>query len=368
MRRRLLLFGATGSIGDSTLNIVRRHPDDFELVGFTWHHNEKKAAALRQEFPTAVCFSTASPDAVARSEELLAQEHDFAIIAIVGAAGVRTTLLSARHSKKILLANKESLVVAGPLVMAATRASGAQLLPIDSEHNSLYRLLTTTSPDAVRKVYLTASGGPLLHLSGEEFHSAPRERVLRHPTWVMGQKITVDSAGLANKALEIIEAHYLFGLPYSQIDAVIHPQSFVHAMVLLKDGTVLQHASQPDMRYPIAWAMYHPELPPDTVGGSTPEYFPSLEFFPVDCQKFRAYALGRRAGEEGKYFPAVFNAANEAAVEAFLSDSIRFGEIANLIERALENRYPEYDYTSLDGLLQYDSAARQLVHKLAYST
>ncbi|GAB4444053.1 MAG: 1-deoxy-D-xylulose-5-phosphate reductoisomerase [Turneriella sp.] len=376
MKRRFILFGATGSIGDSTLDVLRQRSDDFELVGFTWHNNDAKAQALQAEFPRAVAFSTAEADAEGQMRRLLDLPHDFVIVAIVGAAGVSTTLEAARRGDTILLANKESLVIAGEVVMAQVKSSGAKLLPIDSEHSSLYRLLHPTPPTAplplsrggVSRVYLTASGGPLLNLSGDAFFNASKEVVLKHPTWVMGQKITVDSAGLTNKALEIIEAHYLFALPYDQVQAVIHPQSYVHAMVELSDGTVLQHISQPDMRYPIAWAMYYPQASPDTVKGRAPTAYPTLDFFPIDAEKFRSYALGRRAGELGKYYPAVFNAANEAAVAAFLADQIRFGEIAALLEHALETQYPGYDYTSIDGLLQYDSAARLTVQKRVFST
>lgn len=380
MKRRFILFGATGSIGDSILDVLRQRSADFELVGFTWHNNEAKALSLREEFPRAMAFSTAATDSATELSRLFDLPHDFVVVAIVGAAGVHATLEAARRGDTILLANKESLVVAGEIVMAQAKASGATLLPIDSEHSSLYRLLYPSPPTAplplfkggagggVSRVYLTASGGPLLHLEGDDFFNASREVVLKHPTWVMGQKITVDSAGLANKALEIIEAHYLFGLPYEQVHAVIHPQSYVHAMVELSDGTVLQHTSQPDMRYPIAWAMYHPQPSPDTVQGRAPAAYPNLEFFPIDTEKFRAYALGRRAGEMGKYYPAVFNAANEAAVAAFLAGNIRFGEIAELIAEALECNYPAYDYTSIAGLLQYDNAAREKVKNRVFST
>lgn len=380
MKRRFLLFGATGSIGDSTLDVLRQRGDDFELIGFTWHGNQKKAQALSAEFPRAAAFSTTAADAETQMRRLLDLPHDFVIVAIVGAAGVTTTLEAARRGDTILLANKESLVIAGEVVMAQVKASGATLIPVDSEHSSLFRLLHPLPPTApvplsrggagggVSRVYLTASGGPLLHVHGEAFHNAPKEAVLRHPTWVMGQKITVDSAGLTNKALEIIEAHYLFGLPYEQIQAVIHPQSYVHAMVEFVDGTVAQHVSQPDMRYPIAWAMYYPHASPDTVCGRAPAAYPALEFLPIDPEKFRCYALGRRAAEMGKYYPAVFNAANEAAVAAFLAGDIRFGEIAELIAHALETNYARYDYSSIDGLLQYDNAAREIVQKRVFFT
>lgn len=367
MKRKFILFGATGSIGDSTLDIVRQRPDDFELVGFSWHYNSDKADKIRQQFPQAIGFSSAAPDAEIQMRRLLELPHDFVIVAIVGAAGVTTTLEAARRGDTILLANKESLVIAGEIVMTTAHAAGAQFLPLDSEHSSLYRLLQKMAHDPT-KVYLTASGGPLLHAEGESFFNAAKETVLKHPTWTMGQKITVDSAGLANKALEIIEAHYLFGLPYEKIDAVIHPQSYVHAMLELADGTIMQHVSPPDMRYSIAWAMYYPQSSPDTVGKRSPALYPALEFLPIDTKKFRSYALGRKAGEAGQFYPAVFNAANEAAVAAFLEGAIRFGEIAELIEEALAYHYDSFDYTSIEGLLQYDNAARNFVRRRAYRT
>lgn len=367
MKRRFILFGATGSIGDSTLDVLRQFPDDFELVGFTWHNNGEKARRIQNEFGVKHAYSTASPDATENTRRLLDLPHDFILQAIVGAAGVWTTLEAASRGDTILLANKESLVIAGDVVMAAVEKHRATLLPVDSEHSSLFRLLQGAAGQHLAEVYLTASGGPLLNVQGEDFFNAPKSLVLKHPTWVMGPKITVDSAGLTNKALEIIEAHHLFRLPYEKIQAVIHPQSYVHAMVGLADGTITQHVSHPDMRYPIAYAMYYPAQPRVTVPARDVASYPALEFRPVDTEKFRSYALGRRAGELGKYFPAVFNAANEAAVAVFLDDSIRFGEIAKLIERALDAKYDEQDFTSIEGLLAYDKAARELVKKHALS-
>lgn len=367
MKRKFILFGATGSIGDSTLDILRQHPDDFELTGFTYHNNEAKARLIQKEFSVKHAHSTASDDAAEKTRRLLDEPHDFILQAIVGAAGVTTTLEAARRGDTILLANKESLVIAGDVVMSAVKSGKAKLLPVDSEHSSLFRLLQGAADHQVAKVFLTASGGPLLHVHGDNFYNAPKSLVLKHPTWVMGQKITVDSAGLTNKALEIIEAHHLFNLPYENLQAVIHPQSFVHAAVEFSDGTVTQHVSHPDMRYPIAYAMYYPQPPKVSVPGRSLSGYPALEFFPVDEQKFRSYALGRRAGNMGKYFPAVYNAANEAAVAAFLADEIRFGEIADLIGRALEQNYAAWDYTSIEGLMAYDKAARDFVKKQALS-
>jgi 1-deoxy-D-xylulose-5-phosphate reductoisomerase len=380
MKRKFLLFGATGSIGDSTLDILRQHGDDFELVGFTWHNNEEKASGITREFNVRHSFSTALPDAAQKTRALLDLDHDFIIIAIVGAAGVTTTLEAAKRGETILLANKESLVIAGEVVNAAAAKNGAKFLPIDSEHSSLWRLLQphlnekgeSDSPlsfrrgaggEGIRIAYLTASGGPLLHVHGDNFYNASKELVLKHPTWVMGQKITVDSAGLTNKALEVIEAHYLFNLPYEKIQAVIHPQSYVHAMVEYSDGTVTQHVSQPDMRYPIAYAMYYPQESKVCVSAKAPANYPAFEFFPVDEKKFRSYALGRSAGMQGKYFPAVFNAANEAAVAAFLAGEIRFGEISELIERALSTTFESRDHNTIEGLMDYDKAARAVVQK-----
>ena len=363
MRKKFLLFGATGSIGDSTLDILRQHGDDFELAGFTWHNNEEKASGIAREFGVRHSYSTAAADAAEKTRSLLDLEHDFIIVAIVGAAGVTTTLEAASRGETILLANKESLVIAGDVVNTAAAKSGAKFLPIDSEHSSLWRLLPEAGTGRIRTTYLTASGGPLLHVLGDQFYNASKALVLKHPTWVMGQKITVDSAGLVNKALEVIEAHYLFNLPYEKIQAVIHPQSYVHAMVEYSDGTVSQHVSQPDMRYPIAHAMYYPQPAKVTVPAKIPPHYPAFEFHPVDETKFRSYALGRMAGTRGGYFPAVFNAANEAAVAAFLADEIRFGEISELIERALTHKFESRDATTIAGLMYYDTAARALVRQ-----
>ena len=368
MKRKFILFGATGSIGDSTLDILRQHGDDFELVGFTWHNNTDKARAIQAEFKVDHTFSTLADDSAERTARLLDLPHDFIIMAIVGAAGVTTTLEAAKRGETILLANKESLVIAGEIVMAAAKLHGATILPVDSEHSSLFRLLaaqrTLSETDTL---YLTASGGPLLHVHGEAFYNASKALVLKHPTWVMGQKITVDSAGLTNKALEIIEAHYLFNMPYENIQAVIHPQSYVHAMVGHADGTVMQHVSFPDMKYPIAYAMYYPEVPKATVAMKPPQTYPAFEFFPVDENKFKSYALGRKAGMLGSFYPAIYNAANEAAVAAFLGDNIRFGEISELIERAMAATYAEFDATTIAGLTAYDQAARQTVQKQVMS-
>lgn len=296
---------------------------------------------------------------------LLDLPHDFSIVAIVGAAGVGTTLEAARRGGTILLANKESLVIAGEVVMAAAKLSGARILPIDSEHSSLWRILQPGTQRLHPKcTYLTASGGPLLHVHGDNFYNASKALVLKHPTWVMGQKITVDSAGLTNKALEVIEAHYLFDLPYEKIQAVIHPQSYVHAIVEHADGTITQHVSQPDMRYPIAHAMYYPEASRVCVPAKSVSSYPALEFYPVDGEKFRSYTLGRKAGIQGKYYPAVYNAANEAAVAAFLADEIRFGEIPEMIEQAMNTTYETRDFTTIEGLMYYDQAARSVVRKL----
>lgn len=364
MKRKFILFGGTGSIGDSTLDILRQHSDDFELVGFTWHNNADKARAIQAEFQVKNSFSTLEPDADKHTQDLLDLPHDFIIVAIVGAAGVTTTLEAAKRGETILLANKESLVVAGEIVMAAAKQHRATILPVDSEHSSLFRLLAAQkTASETSLVYLTASGGPLLHVHGDAFYNASKALVLKHPTWVMGQKITVDSAGLTNKALEIIEAHFLFDLPYEKIQAVIHPQSYIHAMIEHVDGTLIQHVSQPDMRYPIAYAMYYPQIPQRTVAPKHPQTYPALDFFPVDETKFKSYALGRKAGTIGNFYPAVYNAANESAVAAFLGDAIRFGEISELIERALNHTYPEWDSKTISGLAQYDQAAREIVQK-----
>ena len=262
-------------------------------------------------------------------------DPDLVLNAVVGFAGVGATLWALERGVTLALANKESLVAAGDLALAAWKRGGGLLLPVDSEHSALSQCLEGSAPETVDSVVLTASGGPFRNRSSEELESVTVEEALAHPTWSMGPKITIDSATLANKGLELIEAHYLFGLEYERIEVVVHPTSVVHALVRFRDGAAIAHLGYPDMRVPISYALTHPERRATPVPGLDFSAGLQLEFEPPDLERFPLLGLARAAGERGGTFPCAFNAANEVAVAAFLDGRIGFPEIARLVEDAL---------------------------------
>jgi 1-deoxy-D-xylulose-5-phosphate reductoisomerase len=284
---------------------------------------------------------------------------------IVGAAGLEATMAALRAGKRVALANKETLVMAGELVSAAARAGGGEIVPVDSEHSAVLQCLAGRSAADVSRLWLTASGGPFRTWEPARIAQASVAEALQHPTWKMGRKITVDSATLVNKALEVIEAHFLFGLAFPQVEVVVHPQSVVHALVELVDGSVLAQLGFPNMELPILYALTHPARVPD----SGPRRFDALAagaltFEPVVPERFPAYALGRAAGIAGGTSPATFNAANETAVALFLAGTIRFGRIAEIIEQVLADAEP-HPATSLDVVLAADQAARRRAREVA---
>jgi 1-deoxy-D-xylulose-5-phosphate reductoisomerase len=382
MTQGLTLLGATGSIGASTLDVVARHPDRFHVFALTAHrradallalclkHAPRYAvlsghaedAALRRRFSEAGCRSELlfGPQAL---EQVAADAGcDVLMAAIVGAAGLAPTLAGARAGKRLLLANKEALVMAGPFFMRAVREHGAELLPIDSEHNAVFQCLPraagTTPPGAVRRILLTASGGP--------FRSTPLERLPRvtpdeacaHPNWSMGRKISVDSATMMNKGLEVIEACWLFGVPPERVEVLIHAQSIVHSLVEFVDGSVIAQMSNPDMRVPIAHALGFPER---IDSGATPldlAALGQLSFDRPDAQRFPCLGLAYAALRQGGAAPAVLNAANEIAVAAFLDGKLRYTAIPQVIEHALA-RQPAAAADSLESVLEADRAARR---------
>jgi len=296
-----------------------------------------------------------------------ATHPDVAIVVngIVGAAGLEATLAALAAGKRVALANKETLVMAGELVTAAARAGGGEIIPVDSEHSAVLQCLAGRSTSDVSRLVLTASGGPFRTWEPARIAHASVAEALRHPTWKMGRKITVDSATLVNKALEVIEAHFLFGLGLQQVDVVVHPQSVVHAFVELVDGSVLAQLGFPNMELPILYALTHPHRVADT----GPRRFDALAagaltFEPVAPERFPAYALGRAAGIAGGTSPATFNAANEEAVELFLAGAIRFGRIAEIIEHVLSSA-EQHPASSLDAVLDADRTARRRVREVA---
>jgi 1-deoxy-D-xylulose-5-phosphate reductoisomerase len=344
--RGVAILGATGSIGTSALAVLARQRSAFHVAALTAHGN---AALLREqvrEFHPAFvgCVAPAEgacdpgwatgPDAL-----VAAATHpkaDIVLNAVVGAAGLDATLAALSAGKRVALANKESLVVGGSLVTDAARAGGGELVPVDSEHSAILQCIAGRPGQDVRRLILTASGGPFRTWPSERIAEARLEDALKHPTWSMGRKITVDSATLANKALEVIEAHFLFGVPYDRIEVVVHPQSIIHSMVEFVDGSVLAQMGQPSMEVPILYALTHPDRVPDA---GLPPFDPvktsSLTFEAVRHDAFPTLRLGIAAGRQGGGAPAVFNAANEEAVARFLDGSLRFVEIPQAIEAAL---------------------------------
>jgi 1-deoxy-D-xylulose-5-phosphate reductoisomerase len=369
VRTRVVLLGATGSIGRSALRVIERHPDRFELVAASAHRNAYGLAALvaRHRPRLAVVVDNGVPastsDCIWRTgaegllEAAALPEADVVLNAIVGAAGLQATLAALGAGKRLALANKESLVAGGPLVMAAVHRGGGELVPVDSEHSAIIQCLRGARDAEVRRLILTASGGPFRDWDAEALAGASPQHALRHPTWDMGAKITIDSATLVNKALEVIEAHFLFGLPYDRIDAVIHPQSIIHSMVEFVDGSVLAQMGFPNMELPILYSLTHPQRLSDNGMVYDPVRAGTLTFQPIDTERFRAFALGVEAGRVGGTAPAVFNAANEVAVQAFLAGNLPFPGIARVIEEALA-AHAVRPVDSLDTILEVDGWAR----------
>ncbi len=379
--QNLCILGATGSIGRSTLDVAARHPQRFRIFALSANERMEELAQLcRLHRPAyAVVAHQAQAEALkerlapSASEILVGQQGlefvaahaqtDCVMAAIVGAAGLVPTLAAARAGKKLLLANKEALVMAGPIFMEAVRAHHATLLPIDSEHNAVFQCLPDSfSGDlrghGVRRVLLTASGGPFRDAAPERLRHVTPDEACAHPNWAMGRKISVDSATMMNKALEIIEAHWLFGATPEQIEVVVHPQSVVHSMVEYADGSVIAQLGNPDMRTPIAHALAHPDRIDAGVGALDLFRIGRLDFAAPDFVRFPALGLGYRALREGGTSPATLNAANEIAVAAFLARRLPFLAISAVIE-AVMDELPSRPLTSLDDVLGADAAARR---------
>ena len=352
------MLGSTGSIGVQALDVIAR-ADDMTACGLACGTRVDEMAAQASAHGITTTAAQVGGGTVDYDADLAglieASEPDLVLNGLVGAAGLRPTLAALERGIPVALANKESLVVGGELVAAARARTGADLIPVDSEHSALFQLMAGVPRERIARAILTASGGPFRGRSVGELAEVTVEQALAHPTWNMGAKITIDSATLMNKGLEIIEAHHLFDLGYDDIEVVVHPQSFVHAMLRLDDGSVLMHAGPPDMRVPIGFALRWPEAPPtsipvDLVGRR-------LEFGAPDEEAFRCVALARAAGREAGTAPAVLNAANEVAVAAFLDGRVRFTDIPALVEDALST-IPREAADSLDAVLAADAAAR----------
>jgi 1-deoxy-D-xylulose-5-phosphate reductoisomerase len=372
--RRLLILGSTGSIGTQALDIVGRS-DDLELVGLSaersWEPLVEQAVAHGVSRIALV-----DPDAGARAGEawtggevlvgaeglvrlVLESGADLVLNALVGSAGLGPTVATLGEGIDLALANKESLVVGGELVMQLAEATGAQILPVDSEHSALHQLLEGQRAGTVDKLVLTASGGPFRGRSRAELAGVTVDEALAHPTWTMGGKITIDSATLMNKGLELIEAHHLFGTPYERIDVVVHPQSIVHSYIQLCDGATLAHLGHPDMRVPISYALHHPERVEVPLRALDLAEVGALTFEPVDTEAFPCLRLARQAAATGGTAPCVLNAANEIAVHAFMGGRLDFLGIPAVIEETLEI-LPSEPVRAFESLYQADRRAREI--------
>ncbi len=351
--RRIALLGATGSIGRQALEVIAANP---ELSVCALAAGTQPLDGLAAEH--GVEHVQVGGDL---TELLERSEPDLVLNAVVGFAGVGATLWSLERGITLALANKESLVAAGDLALQAWKRGGGLVLPVDSEHSALFQCLDGHGPGAVESVVLTASGGPFRNRSRDELESVTVEEALAHPTWSMGPKITIDSATLANKGLELIEAHYLFGLDYDHIEVVVHPSSVVHALVRLRDGAAIAHLGHPDMRVPISFALTYPERRATPVPALDFSAGLTLEFEPPDVESFPLLRLAREAGIRGGTYPCAFNAANEVAVGAFLDSRIGFLDIAPLVEDALGG-FDGAQARDLDELVEADAEVRRLAH------
>ncbi len=395
MTQRIAVLGATGSIGDSTLAILAAQPQHYDVYALSGHHRLDKLFTLCQQFlPKRVSVPLIAVDDFARrlsaaglsidvvgGEEGLVDiakdsQTDTVVAAIMGAAGLPSTLAAARAGKRILLANKEALVMAGQVMIDAVKANNATLLPLDSEHNAIFQCLPLAiqqdntqihqKDHGVRKLWLTASGGPFLLQSFEQMQQASVAEAVKHPNWSMGQKISVDSATMMNKGLELIEACHLFNLPEDKINVVIHPQSIIHSMVEYSDGSFLAQLGSPDMKTPIAHALSYPKR---MDSGSQPldlYALSGLEFIEPDLKKFACLRLARQAMQTGTHATIVLNAANEVAVAAFLNGQIRLTDIADINEQALtETQVPSLsDSADIEDILAIDKIARHHTDRL----
>ncbi len=376
-KKRVVLLGATGSIGESALKVLRKHSDRLELVDIAANRNVPKLAAIARAFrpryvalfDEAACREARAsgafpPGTQFRSgleglvELATLPDCDVALVAVVGTQGLFPALRALEAGKTLAVASKEILVLAGKFIMEAARKAGARILPVDSEHSAIFQCLEGAPRGHVDKLILTSSGGSLRDLPLAQFDRVTLEQALKHPNWDMGPKVTIDAATMANKGLEIIEAHWLFGVEPQRIDAVVHPQSIVHSMVQFIDGSVLAQLCPPDMTFAIQHSLLYPDRGP---GVAAPLDFAAamqLEFRPPDLLRYPCFALARRALEAGGVMAGVFNAANEVAVEAFVRREIRFVEIPTIIEKTLDS-VENVEPSSLEEVLEFDRIARE---------
>ena len=376
--KNIYLLGATGSIGTQTLDIIKANPDKFKLIGMAFGHNIKKALEIIETF---------SPTVVSTTSENLAQKIKIAypeltvfsgaegliqvatapspfkgahlvVNALMGGVGLKPTLAAIDAGRDVALANKETLVMAGELVMKRARAAGIKLMPVDSEHSAIWQCLNGENPKEVKKIIITASGGSFRDKSREELTHVTKKQALNHPNWSMGEKITIDSATMMNKGLEVIEAHYLFDLPYEQIETILHTGSIVHSLVEFVDTSIIAHLGTADMKIPIGYAMNYPDRAP--IAHTSPldlAKVGTLHFKEMDFERFPCLAMAYEAGKKGKTYPLVLNAANEEAVSLFLQEKISFLTIETIVKNALD-QHDGVDDVTLEQILEINDRVR----------
>jgi 1-deoxy-D-xylulose-5-phosphate reductoisomerase len=376
LRRRVAILGSTGSIGRQALDVIRSHPDLFEVVALAANSNAELLRSQAEEFsPEYVALEKGSPSDLdtlsyrtavgpGSAVRLAGLDVDVVLNSIVGFAGLAATVDALQCGNIVALANKESLIAAGEWVMelagGLAGSPESRIIPVDSEHSAILQCLQGTYEGEVRQVLLTASGGPFFDLPGEKLSQVGSADALKHPTWAMGRKVTIDSATMMNKGLEVMEAHHLFGVPYDRVKVVVHRQSVVHGGVIFEDGSMVLHAAQPDMRLPISYGMLYPERV--DVGAESIGFEATWSFDEPRDEVFRCLPLAVEAGKAGGAYPVSLNAANEVAVEAFLDGEIKFPEIAHVIEETLQ-RVPEFgggdSLKSMEAVTEIDNRARE---------
>ncbi|EGC92595.1 1-deoxy-D-xylulose-5-phosphate reductoisomerase [Turicibacter sanguinis] len=377
--KNIYLLGATGSIGTQTLDVIRMHPEAFRLIAFSSGRNIELTKQIIEEFQPAYVsvmeeesvmtlealypnvefgYGAQGLESVATYQTDLGGE-DFVVTAVMGSVGLLPTLKAIEMGRNIGIANKETLVTAGHLVMEKAKQHGVKLLPVDSEHSAIYQCLQGEDAKAIKKLIITASGGSFRDYTREMLKEVTLEQALNHPNWSMGAKITIDSATMMNKGLEVIEAHWLFDMPYERIETILHRQSIIHSMVEFEDTSIIAHLGTPDMRIPIQFAMSYPERMDLKQGKSLNlAEVGTLEFKPMDFERFPCLKMAYEAGMQGGSCPTVLNAANEAAVDLFLRNKISFLEIETVVAEAL-NKHQKIDHPSLEQILQLDQEVRR---------
>jgi 1-deoxy-D-xylulose-5-phosphate reductoisomerase len=371
----LVLLGSTGSIGRQTLDIVRAFPDEFKIVGLSAHNNRDLLLEQAREFKPRLVYGQSVKQAdlppgakpITNLSEMVTQpDVELVMLAVVGAVGLDPAIAAVRSRKQIALANKEPVVMAGEILMAEARKYGAPILPVDSEPSAIWQCLRGEDADrSIRRLLITASGGAFRRLPLDQLAAMTPEAALKHPTWVMGKKITIDSATLMNKGFEVIESKWLFNLPWERVEAIIHPQSIIHSMVEFEDGSVKGQMGPPDMRFPIQHALFYPRrVANPNLQRFDPFKVATLTFEPMDHARYPCFSMAVQAGRSGGTYPAVLNAANEEAVDLFLNKAIGFLDIQKYVEMAL-NKHTPTTHLTLQAAIEADAWARTTVREAA---